>query len=311
MAKELHLLPWAKTTAMLNLLLGITKAPTVELLDDEEYTGEDGETLAEYKARVSNINRIRQQNANEAHKEAVAMAKKDIAAFHGYVPALLPVIGRLPLIFSEGKVDIVNTTKSWADLCETNKITYTNGTVLPLLELRAIVYFLKCSVRAFNYGKGKQTDEAVGYNASVPLVLRAFKEYQNIPYEKFPRTPDLLRFVDAPTMQIMLWDDNSLTDEDLLEIRSTHISSGSEHLEIRNPKFSALEVVPLKHTKFMLAQLWIYRPSLYHSFCIHNPKDWDSPMPALVKEELFVPKPQKLVEKRISKKTEDTGDIPW
>ena len=82
MTKELHLLPWAKTTEMLNLLTGITQAPAVELVDDEEYTGEDGETLAEYKARVASINRIRQQNANEHHKDLVAKGatSKEIAS---------------------------------------------------------------------------------------------------------------------------------------------------------------------------------------------------------------------------------------
>lgn len=290
MAKELHLLPWVKVTEMLNLLTGVTKAPTLELIDDEEYTGEDGETLAEYKARISSLNRIRQQNANEEHKDKVAQAKKDITAFHGYVPALLPVIGRLPLIFSDGMVDIVKTTKNWAEQCDAGNITYTNGKLMSLSELRGIVHFLRCSVRAFNYGKGKQTSEALGYNASVPLVLRAFKEYQNVPYEKFPRTRDLLRFVDPPTFQLMMWDDDSLTKEDLIEIRSTHIATCNEHIEIRSPRFLALDTVPLKHTKFMLAQLWIYRPNLYHGFCIHNPKNWDAPAVPLVETELFVPK---------------------
>jgi len=297
-------LPWAEAPMLIKRAMGTAPPTPVHLLDDEDFTGEDHETYAEFLVRSTKVNMQRTQEAFRKDSEANANAKGELKKFHGQVPELLATIGRLPLVLDNDIVDIVQSIKNWVAMCKLNEVTFLDGTVMTSEELRAIITFLKCSIRAHNYGPGAQTSVALAYNASVPLVLRAFKEYQNIPYSSFPRDSSLLHFVDNlmyETMNITEVPDKEL----LLSVRDTHVLCTNEYIEIRNPALNGLN----KHSKFLLTQLWVYRPHLYHEYSIHNPVDWDKPAIPLVPTELFTPVVKAVKRGKIVVDT--NADIPW
>lgn len=305
-------LDWAKMTYFLNLGKDTSPIGKVEY----EYNGEDYETPEEYQSRINAINnalvneRLKEDKANaERRKEYLLAFKRS-----GVMPQLLATVGVLPLVMESGKVRIKDTILNWIELTKVNKIIHKTGKPISAVELKGMISFLTFRVRG-SIINGTQTKD-IAYNASVPLVLRAFKEYQNINYSQYDyNNSELSLFVDEHSLEFMKLDATLFDIESLKEIHNKYSSLEYKVMAANITNEPIFEEYGL--SIFMcaaLAQVWIYMPHLWHTYAMHNFADFDkSPVP-LVEEELFAVKPKSLMPTKLSQKAKyntEEDKCPW
>ena len=156
---------------------------------------------------------------------------------------------------------------------------------------------------------GSRLYEIAEYGPLVPIILNAFKVYQNIPYSKWNR--DTLNFaVPKDLLDAMLCVLPSYTPEQLLEIRNLCLvyKSGGSKGKMRSPKTTAM----LYHTKecegydigsipryalVMMTQIWCAHPENRTQHMILDPNDWDNmPFPIIDREVLVARKKETIVD---------------
>lgn len=295
-------LEWDKLPYYLNL--GSEEDDEPLPLLDYEYNGEGGETEDEYITRINRWNQAQVLARKEAKAKLNEERRDFLAPFKktAVMPQLMATIGRLPLVIESGKVQIVKTLKNWSVLAKANRFSYSNGKPLTLDELKGMIAFMTWRVRG-NIVTGTQTKETA-YNASVPLVLRAFKEYQNIKYSQYPLNEDLKYFVDPHNMNVMLLKEDLFSRDDLVKLHYDYLSVPYAQFSInckKEPLFDGYDFD--SHMCAALIQVWIYAPNLWHEYAIHNLKSFDSPPDPLVPQELFIEKPKMLMPNKLSQKT--------
>lgn len=152
-------------------------------------------------------------------------------------------------------------------------------------------------------GKDVRLYQVAEYNNLVPLILSAFKVYQNIPYSKWDRE-GLSLVVDAPLCDAMLDDVPDLSSEEWLEIRNDLLKfqTGTKKGQSRDPKTAAMlygvqyyDKYPIKHMSrlglVMKAQIWCAHPANRSVHMVLDPKNWDTmPEPLIDTDSGIAPK---------------------
>lgn len=142
----------------------------------------------------------------------------------------------------------------------------------------------------------KQTKlEGVRYNASIPLILSAFKQFRNVQYEHWNwDCEQSLKarefFLDRDSMLVAeqrgfdgLWTETELQDfRELTNTKQKPLTSVTAVVRIPDPKFKELP----RLVKLMLLQLWAYHPSVRHPLAITNLQNFDEPAPPLVDSQI-------------------------
>ena len=153
----------------------------------------------------------------------------------------------------------------------------------------------------------------------VPLVLAAFKRYQNINYSKWPRKGNLGLLVPKNLTDLMLYtpveheeDPRPWRSEMSKAVRTSY----SANWPLKHPLKGDANVPVLY--KFIYAQLWAAHPGNRSPYMILDCLDWDNMPAPIVESEVFRPAPKDIVwpssKKAIivwppSKKT--SSDVPW
>ena len=174
-----------------------------------------------------------------------------------------------------------------------------------------IYYFLLSNSRALSKQYTKGNSE---YCALVPLILSAFKKYQDIPYSSWDRE-NIHYLVDNNLCTAMLCELMPWTTEELLEYRNLGLTvkSGKSAGTVKSPistygitgvpeeidSKTTISYLP-KLAKMMLCQTWCAHPSNRNKYMILDPSDWDN-MP----EPLVDAEPIKDV------KEDYFRDLPW
>jgi hypothetical protein len=312
---EFEDLDWSKLPYYLELD-GDRNYETVPKLD-LEYSDEEGLTPDEYVAKVSAWNNAQISKRMADNKEITKERNGFLSAFKrvSVMPQLLATIGVLPLVIKDGIVKPKETILNWVELSKHNKIVHSKGKPISSAELKGMIKFLTFRVRG-NIVNGTQTKETA-YNGAVPLVLRAFKTYQNIQYSQYDyHADDIELFVDPNSLDFMRLDSSVFDKGVLKEIHNKYVNMEYKLMSpsiVKEPIFAEYELsVPLCSA---LAQIWIYSPNLYHTYALHNFLDFDKPAEPLVPEELFAPKPKSLMPTRLSQKAKfnitKEEDFPW
>ncbi len=138
-----------------------------------------------------------------------------------------------------------------------------------------------------------QTDPTTrNYSALVPLIMSAFKKYQNIPYSAWERS-EIIKITEPNLAAAMLCDlPKDMNPEEILTIRCAALTpkSGPKMGEMRSPATSYVLYVP-KDTiisdlptlaKIMVCQTWCAHPTNRTEYTITNPSDWDNAPDILV-----------------------------
>jgi hypothetical protein len=157
------------------------------------------------------------------------------------------------------------------------------------------------------------------YNNLVPLMLNAFKTYQNIPYSAWDKL-NLNFVVDKDLREAMLSEPPNLTNEEILELRNEGmlIKSGAKKNQHRDPRTASMLYGIKEHPKWgpvvadiprltlvMITQIWCAHPSNRTHHMVLDPYDWDNMPPPLLSSEPIVTTPKK------PKPTDTAEDIPW
>lgn len=161
--------------------------------------------------------------------------------------------------------------------------------------VKGLLMFLLATPRGDIFPKTlRQTGELLPYSALVPLVLSAFKKYQDIPYSSWTNISSL---VDKDLLAAMQCNPHSFTTEELLGLRQlgTTIKSGSEVGQIRQPaKATTITTTGVAEfdqlprlAKIMLTQCWVAHPTFRHKYMVLNPNDWDDMPQPLVTTEII------------------------
>jgi len=128
----------------------------------------------------------------------------------------------------------------------------------------------------------RQTGELLPYSALVPLVLAAFKKFQDIPYSTWTNINSL---VDKDLMAAMTCTPHAFSTEELLDLRTlgSTVGSGKDKGSVKSP-LKATTIVTTgvevfdqlpRLAKLMLTQCWVAHPSLRHQYMVLNPNNWD------------------------------------
>lgn len=167
-----------------------------------------------------------------------------------------------------------------------------------------------------NYRTLSPQHEHALYSVATPLILLAYKMYNNISYESW-RDVDKLEFLVGHLMETMYLEID-LTKNRLVELREIGltIKSGEKSGEKKDSRttygltgLNSTELMGLnKLSQMMLCQTWCYHPAKRHMWMITNPKNWDEPQELLVQEEVFL-----AVESIEKTKVEKPKfeDLPW
>lgn len=138
--------------------------------------------------------------------------------------------------------------------------------------------------------------EVLRFNASVPLVLSAFKQYRNIKYEDWNLKDTKFRelFLCKDFSELVDARDSSFDREDLLDlrekaciVRSTNSIKAPKAVTRVNrlgvPEFDELP----RLAKLALLQLWVFLPEQVSEYSVNNPYDWDTKAEPLASSEVI------------------------
>lgn len=166
--------------------------------------------------------------------------------------------------------------------------------------LRGFVKFLTHSPRGDILHSRMQQSKQTGwrYAANVPLILSAFKQFRNIPYEQWewsqlldPKLPQAALFLDRDMQEVVRYrfgEQYQFTQPELLQFREETnlkkraLTAITTVVGISDPDFKSLPRI----LKLMLLQVWIYHPSIRHPLAITNLENFDEEQTPLVSSEV-------------------------
>jgi len=165
----------------------------------------------------------------------------------------------------------------------------------------------------------QSSPQGAHYGALVPLVLAAFKKYQNISYSRWSRD-DIKYVVDKNLAQaMMLTEVPQLSLERLLEIREIGLTakSGKTEGQTKNP-LSTWSLTGIQDTELghlpklavtMLTQIWLAHPTIRNEYMVLDPVNWDNVPQPLVSNDIFKPAAPVAPVKPATK--QDSSYLPW
>jgi hypothetical protein len=144
----------------------------------------------------------------------------------------------------------------------------------------------------------KQTAaERRNYCSLVPLVMSAFKRYQNIPYSKWD--PLEISGITEPNLASIMLAEGlpSLGSEEIMQIRDASLTfrsgekAGTKRSPVTTytlytPAGTPLSSMPML-LRIMYCQTWCAHPSVRTEYMILDPSNWDKMPEALVEGEIF------------------------
>ena len=172
------------------------------------------------------------------------------------------------------------------------------------------MYFIACKLNRSALITGQTSPANAPYCSLVPLILAAFKKYQNIPYSSWDRE-ELKYIVDKNLYSAMTHftkENMPIFSKDrLLELRDHGLTyrSGPKAGTARTV-LGSWTLVGMKGTEFdgypsllmtMLTQLWCAHPSIRHEYMVLDPVNWDNTPEPLIDTTMglsapLVPKPK-------------------
>jgi hypothetical protein len=245
--------------------------------------------------------------APDVNKSSLAELK-----WHGnagwILPQLLALLGsKLPLAKVAGKYSATASLRATRDAIAEGQFTFSTGLPISMQQILGMFNVLNCSVRGDILATGwkQSSGDGMRYNASVPLILSAFKEYRNIGYSEWDWSdPNMKHLVDGSILDMAPYFSVgcSISKDDLLEFREVGrvIRSGSKMgtkraikscttlTGITDPDFNDLP----RLLRLLLCQVWVYSPECRHKFAITNLMDLDTPAPLLVETDLIEEHPE-------------------
>lgn len=287
---------------LLPVLLAFKEASnkTINFMDGEEYTGEDGITREEHDKNIMSAN----NKIYIDHKKAVADAKAKLVASlvvfkqKEVIPDLITLIGKVkPVLTAEGQVDIIATLTNLANMAKEGRLKFKDGKLVSPSACRAMVEFMKVEPRSY-IGMAKPsayTVEGHVYSACRPLVMSAWKLYHNIPYSQYNySSPNMIHIVGPEMLELLryLGTETEWSNEKLIDIRNQVVLSsqyGQAHNCVDAKNYSdddEFNKLP-RLVKLALLQLWVFHPSLYQSYAIMNLDNPDLPPEVLIQGEVF------------------------
>ena len=162
--------------------------------------------------------------------------------------------------------------------------------IRPNRQLLAMYYIYIRVPRSMWVQKQTQGD-ARGCSSMVPLILAAFKQYQNISYRDWV-PEELFGLVEPGLLEAMQCKVPLLQPEEILQARQQAllIKSGPKAGETRNPATTYALYLPKDNpiaqlptlAKHMVLQTWCSHPQNYHKLQVGHPNDWDGkPQPLI------------------------------
>ena len=260
---------------------------------DHEYTGENGITLEEYESDLKGINAKIFKKLQLQRKEAKDSLEQVLVDFKqkDVIPDLLAFWGRIrPLFDSESKVDIVATLTHIINESKMGRIHFLDGTLVDVPTLKGMVEFMKAEPRSL-VGLSKPVAYSVEghiYSVCRPLLMSAWKLYQNVDYSCYNLGSASMRHIIGPEMEDLLdyigtecpWTNSELVQFRFQAIESSTHKKATSVVDVNNStdsdEFNALP----RLVKLALLQLWVFAPELYKPYAIMNLQNPDKrPIP--------------------------------
>lgn len=251
------------------------------------------------------------------HKYTETILSADILApFRQQANWLLPqsmaFLATLPLAKSGGEaISMKETWKLWLEKAKASEF-HILGSPVTFDWFKGFIRIINHAPRGEILGSRmtQSKPEGARWAASVPLILSAFKEYNNVLYSSWDLDPNfLLCFTDKNIASVLVLYpyECPFTKEELIEIRNEtdngkQLTKRTTITTCSNIEFNSLP----KHLKTMLCQVWVWHPSIRHKYAITNLQKLDEPAEPLITSEVFdmwgeLPKDTK----------KPNEDIPW
>lgn len=199
---------------------------------------------------------------------------------------------------------VISFSKTIEDLrARRGSLTFEDGE--PCRSLGSIISILTHAPRGDVIGSGKAgISDTSRWNAAVPLILAALKEYKNVQYSEWDWTdPSRIEFLDKDMYEYSktFYTAYPFSVEELMEFQRTartfktgtkagtqrSVAATTAITRTDNQDFDALP----RLAKLALCQTWIFYPTKYNKFMITNPLDLDSPQVPLVDAEVVFDQP--------------------
>ncbi len=284
----IHQLKWATLGSA--IIASNVKYP--ELLDDNEYTGEDGETIEEYNSRVRATNNLIVIQHKASVREAVATVKEmckefkgknvlqDLMALWGQ-PALAPVVLR-------GKVVMKDTFERIAENAVSGKVRYANGSIVSLDVLKGMLGYLKIDPRADINGCRDTATTPTGHIYAVcrPLLPSVWKFHHGIMYSQYGDDFKMVVGPELAAFQQYIGTEFDYTVEQLSLLRMEAIANHPSGTavgcyQVATPSNTEFNALP-RLVKLCLLQLWVYAPNLYQNYAMMSLVEADAkPVPII------------------------------
>ncbi len=225
-----------------------------------------------------------------------------------------------PILSAEGQVNILATLKKLTAKATEGVLVFDDGTPVVSSALVGMIKFMKVCPRGAIMPKKVTQGSPKGhrFSACVPLLFSAWKTYQNIPYSSYDYyDPSMEHVLEDDLLNLLQFQGQEApwSNEELMKLRdqAMYIKSTGR---MRTPATTYLvystgdsEFDPLpKLVKLCLLQLWIFQPSLYSSYAVHNLMDLDAPASSIIDTNIFTSEVKQEVKPKISQSFED---IPW
>jgi hypothetical protein len=181
-------------------------------------------------------------------------------------------------------------------------LTFDDGTTCR--SLGSIIALLTHAPRGEVIGSTSGIKDNARWNAAVPLILAALKEYKDIDYSQWDWTdPARIEFLDRDMYDYSktFYTEYPFSKDELLEYQTnartfkTGPKAGTQRSVAATTSISRTGNADFDNlprlTKLALCQTWLFHPSKYNKFMITNPLDLDSPQVPLVPAEVIVTQP--------------------
>ena len=230
---------------------------------------EQDRALREALKEVKETSRNRQAMLDNLKKDVCTFplehaSKKDYASW--IFPQILAHFGNKKLFFKDGVVSPSLTLESW-------DLEPLESYWLDLITTSPRSTFLESS-------------RFPALSQSVPLVLSAFKTYQNVFYESWDFSdPNIKIFLEPLHVQILSFRTQDLPDPVTLDWKALE-----EKLD-GYPRFGEWEAHTLGNlprlAKYIFTQTWLWHPSKLHPLAIQSLKNWDHAEKSLHQSNIF------------------------
>lgn len=271
----------------LNELLGLQKSNwSIQFDQDRLKTIEEIKRKQASKAQREQNKALREQDRSHrkevkeqtlSRAVAVSKLKKDVYTFpleHAsrkdyaswIFPQILAHFGSKKLFFKDGMVSPSRTLESW----NLEPLEYS---WLDLITTSPRSLFLESS-------------RFPALSQSVPLLLSAFKTYQNVFYESWDFSdPSIKSFLEPLHFQLV-----PLRNHNLPEIQTLDWKNLDKKLEtwfsFGNWESDTLGTLP-RLAVHIYTQTWLWHPNKKHSLAIQSLKNWDKAEPVLHQSTIF------------------------